>query len=159
MSMQATTTAPLFSAKLTPHHSLSPRGMRIVIALVAGLAALPGIIFFAMGAWPVLGFMGLDVIGIAWALSASRKGHARQLVTLWSDRLTVVTTDMRGTETTNNYQPRAVRLLIDRDFDERTTALRLRSAQGELELGAFLSLDERSSFAKAFGSALRKARG
>lgn len=160
MPMQATTTAPLFAAELTPHRSLSPRGMRIVIALVAGLAALPGIIFFSLGAWPVVGFMGLDVLAIAWALSVSmRKGRARQRVTLWAERLTVVSTDPKGVDATRNFHPRTVRLLVHRDFNERTTALRLRSAQGEVELGAFLSLDERSSFAKAFGSALRKARG
>lgn len=159
MPMQATTTAPLFAAELTPHRSLSPRGMRIVIALVAALAALPGIIFFSMGAWPVVGFMGLDVLAIAWAMSVSmRKGRARQVVTLWAERLAVLSVDGKGAEALRNFNPHTVRLLVDRDFNERTTALRLRSGRDEVELGAFLSLDERSSFAKAFGTALRKAR-
>ena len=160
MAMQATTTAPLFAAELTPNRSLSPRGMRIVIGLVAALAALPGLIFFLMGAWPVVGFMGLDVIAIAWALHVSmRRGRRREQITLWSDRLEVVSIDAKGGESVEGFNPKTVRLIIDRDFNERTTALKLRTTQGETEIGAFLAPDDRSSFAKAFGTALRKARG
>lgn len=160
MPMQATTTAPLFAAELTPHRSLTRRGMRIVIVLVAALAALPGIIFFVLGAWPVVGFMGLDVIAIAFALrTAMRREKRRQQLTLWSDRLELVATDIKGAVAKTQFNPQSVRLVIDRDFNERTTALKLRTAKGETEIGAFLTQDDKSSLAKAFGTALRKARG
>jgi uncharacterized membrane protein len=158
--MQATTTAPLFAAELTPHRSLTPRGLRIVIGLVAALAALPGLIFFSLGAWPVVGFMGLDVIAIAFALrTAMRREKRRQQLTLWADRLELVATDNKGTVAKTRFNPNSVRLVIDRDFNERTTALKLRTSKGETEIGAFLTQDDKSSLAKAFGTALRKARG
>lgn len=159
MPMQTTTTSPLFAAELTPHRSLGPRGLRLVIGLIAALAALPGLIFFMLGAWPVVGFMGLDVLAIAWALHASsRAGKRREQIRLWSDRLEVIAIDAKGAESLKGFNPRTVRLVIDRDFNERTTALKLRTAQGETEIGAFLAPDDRSSFAKAFGTALRRAR-
>ena len=65
---------PLFAATLTPHRSLSPRGKRVVIGLVAALALVPGIVFYVAGAWPVVGFMGLDVIAIWVALTVSMRG-------------------------------------------------------------------------------------
>lgn len=158
--MQATTTAPLFAAELTPHRSLTPRGMKIVVVLVAALAAMPGVIFFSLGAWPVLGFMGLDVIAIGFALhSAMRREKRHEQLTLWSDRLELITTDIKGAVAKAQFNPNAVRLVIDRDFNERTTALKLRTIKGETEIGSFLTQDDKSSLAKAFGTALRKARG
>jgi uncharacterized membrane protein len=59
---------PLFSAKLTPHRSLGRRGGRVVIALVAVFATIPGIVFFSLGAWPIVGFMGLPRMrGVEWS--------------------------------------------------------------------------------------------
>ena len=48
--------------------------------------------------------------------------------------------------------------MLDRDADEKTVAMRLRSGKDELEIGTFLNSDDKSSFAKALGTALRKAR-
>ena len=56
-----------FATSLVPHRSLSPAGFRWLIraAIAANLAiGLPMLIF---GAWPVLGFMGLD-IWLLWFL-------------------------------------------------------------------------------------------
>ena len=159
MSMQATTTAPLFSARLTPHRSLSRRGVWMVVALAGVLALIPGTVFFAMGAWPVIGFMGLDVLAIAWAMHASfARGKRGEQVTLWKDRLDLTSTGPKGTATTKRFDPRQVRLVIERDFNERTTGLVLRAGGVDTRIGAFLHPDDLSSFGKALGSALRLAR-
>ena len=65
---------PLFAATLTPHRSLTPTGKRVVIGLVAALALVPGFIFYVAGAWPVVGFMGLDVLAIWAALTSGTSG-------------------------------------------------------------------------------------
>ena len=160
MPMQATATTPLFAAELTPHRSLSPKGTRVVIGLVALLACVPAMVFLSLGAWPIIGFMGLDVLAIALALHLSlRRGKRREQVTLWSDQLELVAIDPRGARTLRRFNPNSVRLLLDRDSNEKTTALRLRSGKEELVIGSFLHPDDKSSFAKAFGTALRRARG
>jgi uncharacterized membrane protein len=150
---------PLFAATLTPHRSLGRRGLRILIAATAVLASIPGMVFFALGAWPVLGFMGLDVLLVWWALSASaREGRRRERVTLWPDQLELIRIGPSGKEEMLRFDPFLVKLVIDRDYNERTTALHLRTADNDTEIGAFLNADDKASFAKAFGTALKKAR-
>lgn len=150
---------PLFAATLTPHRSLTRRGYRYVIALACILASIPGIVFFSLGAWPVVGFLGLDVLAIWWALSASMKsGKEYEEVTLWPDQLEVKQVSAKGKVDLTRFNPFFVKLVIDRDFNERTTGLHLRTRDSDLIIGAFLNPDDKASFAKVFGSALKKAR-
>ena len=150
---------PLFAATLTPHRSLSPRGKRVVIGLVAALALVPGIIFYVAGAWPVVGFMGLDVLAIWIALTVSmRGGKAYEVVTLWPGALELRKVDAKGAEEVERFSPFNVRFVIDRDFNERVNALWLREHERRIAIGSFLSSDEKLSFSKAFGTALRRAR-
>jgi uncharacterized membrane protein len=151
---------PLFAATLTPHRALSRRAFRIVIVVLAILASIPGIVLFSLGAWPVVGFLGLDVLVVWWALSASvRDGRRRERVTLWLDALEILAVDGRGKVTRTEFAPFHVRLLVDRDYDERTTRLRLRDKDRELEIGRFLNPEDKASFARSFGTVLKKARG
>jgi uncharacterized membrane protein len=150
---------PLFAATLTPHRSLSPTGKRVVIGLVAALALIPGFVFYLAGAWPVVGFMGLDVIAIWVALTISmRSGKAYEVLTLWPGTLELKKIDAKGAEEVLSFVPATVRFLVDRDYNERVTALWLRERDKKVALGAFLSADEKLSLSKVFGTALRKAR-
>ncbi len=150
---------PIFAATLTPHRALSRRGLRIAVAIVAVLASIPGIIFFSLGAWPVVGFLGLDVLAVYWAFSASmRDGRRKEQITLWPDALEILAVNGRGKVTRSEFTPFYVRLLIDRDYEERTTRLRLRERERELVIASFLNPEDKASFAKAFGTALKKAR-
>jgi len=150
---------PLFAAKLTPHRSLGQRGFRVVIAIVAVAATVPAITFWSLGAWPIVGFMGLDVALIAWAMWSSLKdGKRYEQVTLWRDQLELKQVDGGGKETLVHFNPGLVKLVVDRDYNERTTGLHLRTRDRDVVVGAFLNQDEKSSFAKAFGTALKRAR-
>lgn len=159
MQSAPSVTAPLFSASLTPHRALSNRGRTILVAFVAVLAAIPGVVFFSLGAWPIIGFMGLDVAAIWLALTLSaRDGKRQETVTLHRDRLEIVQTDRRGASRRILFSPQATKLVVVRDIDERTTSLRLKSDKRELEIGAFLASSEKASFAQALGTALRRLR-
>ena len=150
---------PLFAATLTPRRSLTPTGKRVVIGLIAALALVPGLVFYLAGAWPVVGFMGLDVLAIWAALAiSSRRGRASEVVTLWPTALELKKIDARGGEETLSFAPADVRFLVDRDYNERVTGLWLKREDRKVPLGAFLSPDEKLSFSKVFGTALRKAR-
>lgn len=160
MPMQATTTTPLFAAELTPHRSLGARGGWTVLALGSVLALLPALAVLSVELWLIIGLMGLDVAAIAIALFvALRRGRRREQITIWTDQLEWTATDAKGGRVLRRFNPKTVRLLLDRDADEKTIALRLRHGKDELEVGAFLNADDKSSFAKALGTALRKARG
>jgi uncharacterized membrane protein len=150
---------PLFAATLTPHRSLTRRGYRYAVAFACVMASIPGIVFFSLGAWPIVGFLGLDVLAIGWALSASMKsGKQYEVVTLWPDELEVKQVSAKGKVELTRFNPFLVKLVIDRDFNERTTALHLRTRDSDMVIGAFLNPDDKASFAKVFGSALKKAR-
>ena len=150
---------PLFAARLTPHRSLGRRGYRIVVAIMAIAATVPAITFWSLGAWPIVGFMGLDVALVVWALWASLTDRKRyEQVTLWRDQLELKQVDGAGKETLVRFNPGLVKLVVDRDYNERTTGLHLRTRDRDVVLGAFLDNDEKSSFAKAFGTALKRAR-
>ena len=50
-----------FATSLGPHRSLSPEGFRWLIRGAIAANLLVGLPMLLLGAWPVLGFMGLDV--------------------------------------------------------------------------------------------------
>jgi uncharacterized membrane protein len=159
MQSAPSVTAPLFSASLTPHRALSKRGRMVLVAFVAMFAAIPGLVFYSLGAWPVVGFMGLDVAAIWLALTlSSRDGKRHETVTLHQDRLEIVQVDRRGNARRTLFSPQATKLVVVRDSDERTTEVRLKSDKRELEIGSFLALPEKASFAQAFGTMLRRVR-
>ena len=68
-----------FAAVLTPHRSLSPKGFMVLMALVCIVSFGTGLLFYLLGAWPVIGFMGLDValIYIAFKLNYPRGAALR----------------------------------------------------------------------------------
>ena len=133
--------------------------MRVVIALVAIVASIPGVLFFARRLAdrrfyrPRCGARGLGALD-----ARSAQGKRYEEITLWPDQLEVKQVDGAGKEVLNRFAPRLVKLVVDRDFNERTTGLRLKSADRDLVVGAFLNQDEKSSFAKAFGTALKRSR-
>ena len=150
---------PLFAATLTPHRSLTPVGKRVVIGLAVALVLAPSAIFYLLGAWPAVAFMAADVLALFAALTLSmRAGRVQEVLTLWPAALELRKIAARGVEDLLKFTPAAVRFVIDRDFNERVTALWLKSDGKKVPLGSFLSPDEKLSLSKAFGTALRKAR-
>ena len=74
------------------------------------------------------------------------------------DGSVMTSADVKATYDKIVFPPQGVRFVIDRDFNERVQALWIRERDGRVQLGAFLSAEEKLSFSKAFGAALRKAR-
>lgn len=150
---------PLYAVTLTPHRALGETGIRWVVGVTAGFAAIPGLLFFAMGAWPVVGFLGLEVVLLYWALSTSLKsGRAFEEVTLWRDSLDIRHVAPSGAETRTSFNPFFVRLSLQKDTSGRITAIALTSRERALEVGAFLGPDDKARFASDFGPALSRAR-
>lgn len=156
--MQTTTTQPLFSAALKPNTLPSLAGGWAAIAL-AGLVASP-VIFISpeilLPAGIAFGLSGVGLVGLGFYRARSR----RQLeqVRLWAEQLEVSVVDTKGNRSLQRFDPRLVRLNLRRDANEKTRAILLQQGDIELEIGRFLSPEERSSFARAFGTALRQAR-
>ncbi len=79
-----------FSAVLTPHRSLGPKGFMVLMAAVCLVSFGTGLFFYLLGAWPVIGFMGLDVALIYAAFKLNfRALRLYETVDLTQDALTV----------------------------------------------------------------------
>jgi uncharacterized membrane protein len=149
----------LFSATITPHRSLSGTGFLIVMGMVGGLSFIGGMFFFLLGAWPVVGFLGLDVLLVYWAFRASyRSAAAFEELTVTPSELRLRRVSPRGRVAEWKMNPVWTRL--DRETHEEfgLTKLFLLSRGRKLAVAGFLSPEERESFATALAAALGEAR-
>src|SRR5205823_11488966 len=87
----------LFSALLTPHRSLNRAGFLALMMFVSFVSFAAGLVFLLMGAWPVFGFFGLDVLAIYWAFRINfRHARASEEITVTPSELRVRRTSHRG---------------------------------------------------------------
>jgi uncharacterized membrane protein len=155
---QATTTSPLFSATLRPDRSVYAAGGWIGLVL-AGIVGAP--FFIAMPEFMLPGFAAYGLAGTglgALGIRQARRKRQSQTITLWPDQLELIDSLPGKERQLRRFDTKAVRIRLVRDSYERTTGIFLRDGGSEIELGQFLSTDDKSSFAKAFGGALRLAR-
>jgi uncharacterized membrane protein len=149
----------LFSAIITPHRSLSGTGFLVVMGLIGGLSFVGGMFFFLLGAWPVVGFLGLDVVLIYWAFRANyRAAAAFEEVTMTPSELRLRRVSHRGEVAEWTLNP--VWTKLDRETHEEFGLLKLFlvSRGRKFAVANFLSPHEREGFAAALSNALGEAR-
>jgi uncharacterized membrane protein len=149
----------LFAAVVTPHRSLSGAGFLIVMAALGGISFVAGVAFLMLGAWPVFGFFGLDLLLVYWAFRANyRAAAAFEEVTVTSSELRVRQVSHRGKASEWSFNPLWVRL--DRETDDEFGLERLFvvSRGRRLPIASLLGPQEKESFAIALGAALGEAR-
>jgi uncharacterized membrane protein len=116
-------------------------------------------LFLVLGAWPVSGFLGLDVLLIYVAFCANfRAARAYEEVTVTASELTVRKVSHHGVVREWTLNPVWVRLdrIVHEEFGiER---LFLVSRGRRLAIASFLSPDEKASFARALSAALGEAK-
>jgi uncharacterized membrane protein len=150
---------PLFSAILTPHRSLTGVGFLAVMLAIGGISFASGVLFLVLGAWPVTGFLGLDVALVYWAFRANyRAANAYEEVTVTSSELKLRKVSHRGKIAEWSLNPLWVKL--DREVDEEfgTARLFLVSRGRRLPVAGFLAPAEKDSFAAALGAAIGEAK-
>jgi uncharacterized membrane protein len=148
----------LFDAVLTPHRSLSPAGFTLLMALITGLSFATGVFFMLEGAWPVTGFVGLDVLLLYIAFKASYRSARRyETLRLSEDALVVERVGPGERRARWTFQPYWLRVLMD-DPPEHDSQLTLTSHGRSLVVGAFLTPEERLEVANALLEALHQVR-
>ena len=149
----------LFCALITPHRSLDGAGFLVLMAAIGGVSFAAGIVFLILGAWPVVGFFGLDVVLIYWAFRINyRAARAYEEVMVTTSELRVRKVSHRGRVAEWSLNPLWVRL--DRDTHEEfgIERLFLVSRGRKLPIGGFLSPGEKESFADALAAAIGEAK-
>jgi uncharacterized membrane protein len=148
-----------FRAVLTPYRSLGPTGFIVLMVALGTVSFVTGMLFLLMGAWPVLGFLGLDValVYIAFKLNY-RSGRLYETVELTPARLSWTRVHPSGRREVFDCNPYWARVNL-REWPDGRTDLRLLAQGKELAFGRFLTDDERREFAAALTGALIDARG
>lgn len=147
----------VFDAELTPHRSLSRSGFAIVMSVVGAITTGLGVFFMLQGAWPVFGFLGLDLLLLYVAFRLSyRSGRIVERVRVARDSVSI-TRDAPGRRRESwTFNPYWLRVHMD-DPPRHESQVRLTSHGFALIIGSFLTPEERADFAKALRNALAEA--
>ncbi|CUH75402.1 hypothetical protein TRM7557_00370 [Tritonibacter multivorans] len=141
---------------LWPHQSLTPKGYAGFLAVTALLIALPLLVLLgSVLLWGLLPFLALALFGMKFALDRNR-AHAQvlEVLTLGPDEATLVRRDRQGEQqwSCNRYWAQVTLHPHEGPVPHYVT---LKGGGREVEIGAFLSEDER----KALFDDLRVALG
>jgi uncharacterized membrane protein len=146
--------APLFDAVLYPSRSLPPMGFAVLMALVVLVSGLVGSGFVLVGAWPVTGFLGLDVLLLYLAFRWNyHQGQRAEFIRLDKDELVVRKIEPGGRSREWRFEPYWVRVALD--YAAHGPGRLYLTSHGQwLQIGAFLSAVERVEVAEALKAAL-----
>jgi uncharacterized membrane protein len=143
---------------LAPHRSLTPAGFAAIMAVFGGISFLAGILFVQRGAWPVMGFFGLDVGLLYLAFRVNfRSARRQERIRLVTDALTVERLGVRGERWSWRFQPYWLRVILEEAADD-SNRLTIASHGRSLVLGSFLGAGERRSVAALLQDALARWR-
>ena len=151
-----TSGAIMFDATLRPHRSLEPRGFALLMAAIAGVSFISGLAFALHGAWPVMGFFGLDVAIVYIAFRANyRAADSSERVALSETKLTVERYRHGHLIGRWAFQPYWLRIDVT---DGPRPGVVLKSRGHSVSVGSFLAPDERVGFAQALSQSIDELR-
>ncbi len=149
----------IFVQRIHPHRSLTSKHFRVLMGVVGGASLAVSIPFFILGAWPVVGFMGLDVLLVYLAFRASfRAARAYEDVGVTSQELHLAKVTARGQRRDWRFNPQWVRLERQEHEEFGLQKLSLVSRGRKVGIAAFLGADEKAEFAGQLQNALNEAR-
>ena len=143
----------LFEARSAPLNSLGDQGFWIVAGILIAGFTFTGSVFTMLGAWPVLAFAGVEtamVIGML-ALYRSQAKRSLETVTMMTGRLIIRRREGKRCEEAS-FDPFWARLR----WQERRLFIAHRGAI--IEIGRFLTPEEREDLAQSLGSVLARYR-
>ena len=144
----------LFETELRPNQSSTPGAIR-KLALVLCVALVPaGLVFVYVGAWPVFGFLGLEIVALVTLLNYHHKrSYVIERIAITINELRVERINPWGQRSEWSFKRHWLQVNLD-ESSQRDCALELRSHGRALVIGAFLAPDERRKVARRLRDAL-----
>lgn len=150
---------PLFSRRLRPYRSLTKRNTHFLLLIFAGVSFFSSLPFIIMGAWPVAGFMGLDVALLAYAFKLNfRSARAYEDISLTALELLLAKVDAAGKRAEWRFNPLWVRFEQEEHEEFGMQRLAFVSRGRSVEVAQFLGPNEKADFAGDFSRALNAAK-
>lgn len=145
--------SPEFQVVLYPNRSFGDKGFALLMGLIVLVSVLLGAGFALVGAWPVTGFLGLDVLLLYLAFRWNFRDSSRaDFIRLDDDGLSVKRIMPDGEAREWRFETAWVQVVIEKK------CLVLRSHGEALVIGPYLTSAERSSLASALRDAIQAHR-
>lgn len=131
------------------------------MAFVTLVSLVSGIFFTLQGAWPVMGFFGLEVVllyaAFRWNYFMARR---YERVAIGQDSITVSQISPRGEQSDWSFNPYWIKIdLIPAQHDPSLAGELVFSSHGQrLPIGHFLSAEEKKSLYDALTAAIYRIR-
>ena len=144
---------------LRPHRSLAPTGFVLLMSAVGLVSFAAGVFFWAIGAWPVFGFFGLDtaLIYTAFRLNYRAARHV-EVIELADGVITVTFQGPAGEQARWLGNPYWVRVVL-RELRGGSMELSLAQSSDRVVVGSFLGDGQRRELAGMLREALAEVRG
>lgn len=149
----------LFAARLKPHRSLSRENFRTLLLFIMAFSTITTLPFLLMGAWPVVGFMGLDIALLYLAFRINfRDARAYEEVRVTPIDVELAKVSAKGARAEWHFNPLWVRLDREEHEEFGTQKLSLVSHGRRVGIADFLGPDDKAVFATQLTGALAEAR-
>ncbi len=149
----------LFETELRPNRSSTSRAIRRLAFILCAVLVPAGLIFIYVGAWPVFGFLGLELVALIILLNYNhRRSYMTERIVMTARDLTVERIDPWGRRRQWSFQRHWLQVNVEANSDQ-TSILELRSHGSALTIGAFLTPAERHEVADNLRHALRTVSG
>jgi len=150
---------PIYAVRLRPHRSLTRGQANTLVFIVSAAICAISLPFFFMGAWPIVGFLGLDAIGVWLAFEFSfRAARAHEDLRLTALELKLDKVPVRGERREFRFNPAWVRLDRSEHEEYGIERLALVSHGRSVEFGSFLGPGQKAEVAGDLTLALARAR-
>lgn len=151
---------PAYHLNLTlyPQRSLKPEHFSKLLLVLIVICTLASIRFIIVGAWPVVLFLGLDILGLWFAFFLSyRRGRIFETIQLTDSDLIISKSDASGRLTSQRFEPYWAKVALKTIGNDRNI-LTVSHHDQLVELGNFLVPGERRQVADALQDALARWR-
>jgi uncharacterized membrane protein len=149
----------VFSARIHPQRSLTPRGVSFVLISVAVVSFAVSLPFVILGAWPIAGFFGLDVLLLWWAFRIqANEANAYEEIVVTRPAMMIRDVSAKGRVREAQFNPYWVRLKRDAHAEWGVERLSLQEGRRSLEIARYLGRGEKADFARALEHGLDEAR-
>ena len=152
----STTAKARFYRVIRPNQSLNDRTFFWVIGGFGLLSLGLAIGFLILGAWPVVGFFGIDILLVYMAFRRNyRSGEKYETLDLSRNLLKVEQVNPRGDRVAKCFHPHWLTIEFNEGFRTHNS-LYLRSHGKSLEIASFLGKERKKELANQLRSEIKK---
>ena len=146
----------LHKITLYPHRSLNRTGFFILMFFLTLFSFFAGIMFVSIGAWPVFGFFGLDILLIYVFFKINfNSGKKKEIIILKKNELLIKTYNSRILKKIYKFDPNWIKINLTK-LKNKTSTLQISSKNKSIIIGSFLVHQEKINIVKSLSTALKK---